>query len=666
MKTSRRLIYLGAATVLPLTIPTLVKAEIKAETQPVPSNFADFELANSSAANSEPNREEKALDSSASRCPTSAASNAGPAPRSNAGQATPPTISHLAADLLPISSSSVSQPPCPSPTSQVQASARPTQARSTQARPTQARPSQTQAAQTQAAQVSAPSQLRPQRPARLQMTPSISASPAPVQATQPTQPSNPSPKPQALTLQPPTPENQDEPFLLAQTTSDVQAGLAAVQSITLTEALALATQNNRDLMQAKLAVEDARARVREVRAALYPRLSAEASLTATNPYLENHIQRRRVLTSVPAVIPTTQGNLPLVLNMATTVQKVKTSSSDDINTNLGSSLSINYDLFTGGARTANIRISEEQLRIAQLNYDRLLQQVRLDISNAYYDIQQANEQIRIAQEPVRSAQQSLRDAQALHQTRGGSQFDVLRARVRLANAQQELIQAQAQQLVSRRNLAQLLNLSQSLNPTPADPVQMAGDWQLSLEESILKAFANRPELEQQRIEAQIGDEREKLAKAQLSPQVSLFGTYSILNQLNQSYGFTDGFAVGAKVRWELFNGFATQARVQQAQLDRQMAENLFAQARDQIRYSVERSYIVLQSRRQQLRTAQITLEQAQESLRLARERFKARLSTQLDVINAEQELTRAESIRTQAILGYNRAFIALQRAVSNL
>jgi Outer membrane protein len=74
----------------------------------------------------------------------------------------------------------------------------------------------------------------------------------------------------------------------------------------------------------------------------------------------------------------------------------------------------------------------------------------------------------------------------------------------------------------------------------------------------------------------------------------------------------------------------------------------------------------LNANAENIQTASFALEQAQESLRLARLRFQAGVGTQSDVITQQTELTRARGNRLRAILDYNRALASLQRAVSNL
>ena len=59
------------------------------------------------------------------------------------------------------------------------------------------------------------------------------------------------------------------------------------------------------------------------------------------------------------------------------------------------------------------------------------------------------------------------------------------------------------------------------------------------------------------------------------------------------------------------------------------------------------------------------MEQARKSLDLARLRFKAGVDTQLQVIQAEDAFTTAESNFIQAILGYNNALVQLQRSTTS-
>ncbi|MFM7545918.1 MAG: TolC family protein, partial [Synechococcales cyanobacterium] len=96
-----------------------------------------------------------------------------------------------------------------------------------------------------------------------------------------------------------------------------------------------------------------------------------------------------------------------------------------------------------------------------------------------------------------------------------------------------------------------------------------------------------------------------------------------------------------------------------------IANTTFAETRNQIRFQVEQSFSNLVANKKNIDTATLALDQAKESLRLARLRFQAGVGTQTEVIDAETDLTRAEGNRVKAILDYNRAMASLQRATAS-
>jgi OMF family outer membrane factor len=86
----------------------------------------------------------------------------------------------------------------------------------------------------------------------------------------------------------------------------------------------------------------------------------------------------------------------------------------------------------------------------------------------------------------------------------------------------------------------------------------------------------------------------------------------------------------------------------------------------QLRFEVEQPYIDSQSWRKQIDTSTRAVEQSTEALRLARLRLSAGVGTQLEVIRAEEDLTRADVNRLQAIIGYNQSIADLEKAINQI
>lgn len=412
------------------------------------------------------------------------------------------------------------------------------------------------------------------------------------------------------------------------------------QPITLQQALDLALRNNPELIEADLTLERAQTALREARAAYFPTLTLRGDLIRNDSAQADFQNEQRQ-----------QQGLPLI---------------DSTSTSLNSTLELNYPIYTAGRRSAALEAAEKQVRLSELEVERLTEQIRLDVYNAYYDVQTADEQVRISQKAVENARQSLRDAKALERAGVGTCFDVLRAQVQLGNEIQNLTQALRDQRVSRRQLAQLLNISEQFDIAAAEPVEIAGFWNLSLEESIVLALKNRAELEQQLVQRELRQQQRRLARAEQGPQVNLFAQYNVIEGFNDNLGSADGFAVGARFQWELFNGGATRARVERETANIAIEETRFTNQSNLVRQQVERAFYDLRANFENIQTASVEVERATESLRLARLRFQAGVGTQTDVINAETELTRAEGNRLRAIVGYNRALANMQRSVSNL
>lgn len=439
------------------------------------------------------------------------------------------------------------------------------------------------------------------------------------------------------------------PNPLAFPTKPEEVKLRGIQPITLDQAIELAKRNNRDLQIAIKQLDRSRAALREQKAALYPSGQAQGNITqqqsASGQLQEEAAQkaqenRPRRLRNVP---DSDQGSLALT-----------------------GTVGISYDIYTSGRRPALIRAAEQQVKSDQLQVEVTENQTRLDVKNGYYNLQEADEAVRIQRSAVRNAEASLRDTVALERAGLGTRFDVLRAQVQLANSRQDLTNALANQQVRRRELAQLLAIPSSLDLAAADAVKIAGTWDMSLPDSVVLAFKNRAELEQFLAQRELAEQQRKAALSALGPTVSLQVQYNVLNNLRDNLGFGDGYSVAAGFNWNFFDGGAAHARAKQQDINKQIAETRFAQTRENIQFQVESAYANLRSTFENIGTNRQAVIQAREALRLARLRFQAGVGTQTEVINAENDLTRAEGNLVTAVIGYNRSLASLERAVTNL
>ncbi|MGF1524112.1 MAG: TolC family protein [Leptolyngbyaceae cyanobacterium] len=438
--------------------------------------------------------------------------------------------------------------------------------------------------------------------------------------------------------------------LLIQTEPE-EVEIIGQQPITLEQAVELAYRNNPDLQVALLELEQSQAVLRETQAALLPTVSVNGTLQG-----QNVTETDTSTQTIDVLTPTGTVQLPI---------PGATSTSEELGASVSAQVNVNYELFSSGQRAASIRAAEEQVRFDELDVELIQEDLRLTTATNYYNLQIAIESIRINEAFLEEAERNLRDTILREDVGVGTRFDVLRAEVQAADARQDLVNAQRDRQVAERTLASTLNLPPSLTIDTV-PVEVAGEWPLTLEESIVQAYQNRAELEQQLVLRDLNEQQRRFELGALGPQVDLFATYSTSDIITQDGGFDDNYSFGAQVSWLLFDGGAARARARQNELDIEIAERTFEDARAIIRLSVEDAYFNLQSNLTNIETARLSVEQAGEALRLANLRFDAGVGTQLEILDAQSDLTDAEVNLVQAIVGYNQSLADIERAISNI
>ncbi len=412
-------------------------------------------------------------------------------------------------------------------------------------------------------------------------------------------------------------------------TTGTQVQITGNRALTLKDAVAIAFQNNRDVQAARLTVNRSQASVREAQAAR----AIQVGLTGT---LAN------------------QGN-PLIVGTSTP-------GTSNNSTDIQGRLQATYNLLNAGRDVSNVRAAEQQVNFDRLDLVRVEQATRSSVITAYYDLQQADSSVIINQASVRDATRSLSDAQLQERAGVGTRFDILRAQVQLATANQNLTNAQGQQRIARKKIAQLLSVNETTEFTAADPVKELGTWGLSLEDSVVLALKNRPEVQQQLVSRSISEQQQIVAASGDAPQVSLFTNYNLGKSISSSASAQDSYSLGAQLSWSFWDGGAAGARTNQQQVSQEIFENQFITTRNQIRFEVEQAYNNLGTNQQNIVTSSQALRQAEESLKLARLRFQAGVGTQTDVIQAQTDLATARGNRITAIVNYNRSLSSLRIA----
>jgi OMF family outer membrane factor len=438
-------------------------------------------------------------------------------------------------------------------------------------------------------------------------------------------------------------ENLAAPPSLGLPVKPSQVRIQELRPISMRQAENLAEVNNPSLKVVASQVEQAQSNLRAQIALWYPRLSLGSS-----------------------ALPSYQGGESSTANRNTPLSRT-TASIWQMNATLEASWRL-----IDPSRTPTIAAARDQFEKAKNQYLIALRDLRLQVAQTYLDLQQADDGVRIGQESVRASLVSLRDAKARFQAGVATKLEVLQAETQLARDQQVLTGFLSSQSISRRVLASQLDLPQTITPTASDPSLVLGVWRPSLQESIVAAYAFREELNQALLDISIANSDANSQLAQSQPFLSIvnsltagrFNGYqgqALGQDLSGRYGWNTDNTIRLDFSWQLFDGGAANARYRQ---NKQLAqENVFrfADRRDSIRRDVEESFYELEKNNRNITTTAQEVLSARESLRLARLRFQAGVTTQREVVDTQRDLTQAEVRYSSAISDYNKRLVELQR-----
>ena len=123
---------------------------------------------------------------------------------------------------------------------------------------------------------------------------------------------------------------------------------------------------------------------------------------------------------------------------------------------------------------------------------------------------------------------------------------------------------------------------------------------------------------------------------------------------------------GGGLRWNLFNGMRSQAQVGESRHHLAAAESDAQQAVAGVRFEVRQAWLNWYSISEQLVVASASVAEAEESLRITRDRYENGLSTVTDLLRTETALLGAKTNYLSALFGQRAAAVQLEAARGTL
>ena len=292
------------------------------------------------------------------------------------------------------------------------------------------------------------------------------------------------------------------------------------------------------------------------------------------------------------------------------------------------------------------------------------EQVILLVVSQYIGTLRAVANVQASQSRVDLAQALYDQAADLQKEGVGTGIDTLRSNVELQNEKQRLIQAQTERETSLYGLSRLLNLD------PRQPIELADSLgffetpQPEVETSLEAALAERQEWKALESQIKAAESQKKAAQYSRLPSVRFDGDFAYVGTSSNTTLPT--YTYQASVNLPIFTGGRIHAEVVRANLEIRKLEQQQDDLRNQIALDVKTALLNLSSARNEVQVANLGVQLSKEEVDQARDRFLAGVANNIEVIQAQDSLARANDNQIAALYRFNQARADLARSIGQM
>jgi outer membrane protein len=292
------------------------------------------------------------------------------------------------------------------------------------------------------------------------------------------------------------------------------------------------------------------------------------------------------------------------------------------------------------------------------------EQVILLVVSQYIGTLRAAANVEASQSRVSLAQALYDQAADLQKEGVGTGIDTLRANVELQNEKQRLIVAETDRETSQFALSRLLNLDPRQAIELGDSLSFFDTPQPEVEPSIGVALAERQEWKALESQIKAAEYQKKAAQDSRLPTLRFDGEFAYFGTSGNTTLPTRTYQ--ASVNMPLFTGGRIHAEIVRADLEIKKLEQQKDDLRNQIALDVKTALLNLQSARNEVQVANLGVQLSKEEVDQARDRFKAGVANNIEVIQAQDSLARANDNQIAALYRFNQGRADLARSIGQM
>jgi outer membrane protein TolC len=328
-------------------------------------------------------------------------------------------------------------------------------------------------------------------------------------------------------------------------------------------------------------------------------------------------------------------------------------------------IELSYNLFNGGADRYGYLSAEKQYEAEKFTEKANREDVILAVKQAYIEILKAKENIAVADRAVALLENQLKDTKLAYSVGYVAKNEVLKVEAELSSTRQE-------QLLAASGYKKAVFALEQLTETDYPAAELFEPF--SLTDSVAayselkdKMLNNRSEIKYLKSLIESADYSKKSVKAGYLPKVNVgAGYYSYGQDLSPSgrdYTYDSETLLSASVNLNLFDGFSRKNSVSAQESAKNSLVFRLNNAKSQMDMQLKTALESLTLAEASLETAKSETKSAAENYRITNSRFKQKVATNTDLLDARMMLTRAESSRNTAQYNIYKAIAEIERII---
>jgi outer membrane protein len=311
----------------------------------------------------------------------------------------------------------------------------------------------------------------------------------------------------------------------------------------------------------------------------------------------------------------------------------------------------------------NYKIKSTLVEVEQNNKHIYTRKVVSEVKTAYFRYLMTIQINKLLLQTRQLLEENLRVSRKLYENDKVTKEVVYRSEAELSELDQQILQAEKSEELAKSYFNFLLTrpLDQDITVSEEDLPILKEEGDLTA--AFQLAVRQREELKLMELSVEASNKGIKLNQSTFLPSVFVALDYGFQGEEYRFTSSDDFWMASAILRWNLFNGFQDQARIQQAKIEKKQQQVKYAEVENQIKLQVQEIYNNVKVSQKTIQAAEDRLLSARKSFEIVDRKYREGILPHIVYLDARNNLTRSEINSVITRYEYYIDLVELERAL---